>query len=321
VNSSLNQQFSEYGPRTFANLGLIQGWQINDRWAMDFGVDQNKTVRGDNLQPFNPRVPLASGSLTEDFFATSVAAAYRGDDWTVNSRVEQRDSDLEKRWTYVGGYYREPSEGHAFSLSTQYLNSDAKSSLLTPGSDLTAALVRLGWAYRPVDSSWIVLDRLELKHDARVDTLGEFESSRLVNNTNINWQADQYTQLGVQIGARYVVSTFDGDQYSGTSSLFGFDARRDLSKHFDIGVHGTVLNSWNSGTSDTSVGVDVGITIARNMWVSIGYNFQGFRDKDFEASRYTAQGPFLKLRIKADQDTFKDISTAFLRPSKKGETP
>jgi len=320
ISSSLNQQYSEYGPRTFANMGMMQGWQINDRWSMDFGADQNKTVRGENLRPFNARVPLASGSMTEDFFATSVAAAYRGDSWTMNTRVEQRDSDLEQRWTYIGGYYREPSEGHAFSLAAQYMTSDPKSSPTLMRGDLTAALVRLGWAYRPVDSKWIVLDRLDLKKDSRMDTLGEFESSRIINNTNVNWQADRYTQIGLQVGGRYVISTFDGDQYSGTSSLVGFDARRDLSKHFDIGVHGTALNSWNSGTSDTSVGVDIGITVARNMWVSVGYNFQGFRDRDFEASRYTAQGPFLKMRIKADQDTFKDISTAFLRPSKKGET-
>jgi uncharacterized repeat protein (TIGR01451 family) len=321
LSSSLNQQYSEYGPRTFANMGLMQGWQINDRWSMDFGADQNKTIRGSNLQPFNARVPLASGSLTEDFFATSIAAAYRGDAWTMNSRVEHRDSDLETRWTYVGGYYREPSEGHAFSLAAQYMTSDPKASLTATRNDMTAALVRMGWAYRPVDSKWIVLDRLDIKRDSRLDTLGEFESTRVINNTNINWQADQRTQVGVQIGGRYVVSTFDGDRYAGNSSLLGFDIRRDLSARFDIGLHGTQLNSWKSGTSDTSVGLDVGITIARNMWVSVGYNFQGFNDRDFEASRYTAQGPFLKLRIKADQDTFKDISTAFLRPSKKGETP
>jgi hypothetical protein len=30
-------------------------------------------------------------------------------------------------------------------------------------------------------------------------------------------------------------------------------------------------------------------------------------DADFGASRYLDQGPFLKLHIKADQDTFKDL--------------
>ena len=52
------------------------------------------------------------------------------------------------------------------------------------------------------------------------------------------------------------------------------------------------------------------------MWISVGYNFDGFRDDDFEASRYTAQGPYIKFRMKADQDTFKDLSLADLRAKK-----
>jgi hypothetical protein len=52
------------------------------------------------------------------------------------------------------------------------------------------------------------------------------------------------------------------------------------------------------------------------MWVSIGYNFAGFEDKDFDAARYTAQGPFIKFRMKADQDTFRDLSLAALKPSR-----
>ena len=45
----------------------------------------------------------------------------------------------------------------------------------------------------------------------------------------------------------------------------------------------------------------------RNLWISIGYNVQGFEDDDYAASRYTASGPFIKLRVKADQDTFRDL--------------
>lgn len=314
MSSSVNQQYSEYGPRVFSNLGLLQGWQINKSWVMDFGLDQNKTVSGSNVQPLNRNVPLASGSLTEDFLATSVAAAYRGEAWTFNSRVEHRNSDQEQRWTYIGGFYREAQEGHAFSLATQYLTSDAN-----VRGDTTSALIRMGWAYRPVTSEWIVLDRLDLKKDSRNDSLTQYESSRLINNFNANWQMNARTQAGLQLGARYVVSTFDNERYTGMSSLIGFDMRRDLSSHFDIGAHATTVNSWNAGTSDVALGFDVGITVARNVWLSVGYNMQGFRDNDFEASRYTAQGPFIKLRVKADQDTFKDLSTAFLRPSKKNE--
>ncbi len=67
---------------------------------------------------------------------------------------------------------------------------------------------------------------------------------------------------------------------------------------------------------DYSAGIDVGTTFAKNVWISVGYNFAGFRDDDFSASRHTAQGPYLKIRIKADQDTFKDLNLDSLRPSR-----
>jgi hypothetical protein len=43
----------------------------------------------------------------------------------------------------------------------------------------------------------------------------------------------------------------------------------------------------------------------------VGYNFAGFHDEDFSRNRYTEQGPFIKLRIKADQDTFRDLAAKF----------
>ena len=51
--------------------------------------------------------------------------------------------------------------------------------------------------------------------------------------------------------------------------------------------------------------------LARNVWIAVGYNFVGFHDEDFSRNRYTEQGPFIKLRIKADQDTFRDLAAKF----------
>jgi hypothetical protein len=44
------------------------------------------------------------------------------------------------------------------------------------------------------------------------------------------------------------------------------------------------------------------------MWLTLGYNIAGFHDSDFTAARYTAQGPYLRISIKADQQTLKDIA-------------
>jgi uncharacterized repeat protein (TIGR01451 family) len=334
VQSSMNQQSTEYGPRVFANVGLTQGWQATDKLALDFGVDQSHTVKGPNVAPLNANTPFASGGslvntttgggaigtvnssinnpLGTDFFATYVGAAYESETWTVTSRLENRTADEEDRWVFAGGFYREPLAGHAFSLTTQWFDSD-----FATGTDTMAGDIQFAWAFRPATSEWIMLERLDLRHEARKDTNQKFESSKLINNFNSNWQLDNRTQLGLQFGARYVSSTFDGERYRGVSTLYGVDFRHDLTERFDIGVHGTMLQSLESKVSDQSVGIDVGVTLVKNVWISIGYNFAGFSDDDFDASRYTAQGPFLKFRVKADQDTFKDLSLESLRPSKR----
>src|SRR4029450_6924510 len=64
--SSINQRATEFGPRLFANTGLTQGWQLNERWAFDLGIDQSRTIAAAGapaIEPFNPAVPLASGTL------------------------------------------------------------------------------------------------------------------------------------------------------------------------------------------------------------------------------------------------------------------
>jgi uncharacterized repeat protein (TIGR01451 family) len=305
LQTSINQRATEYGPRLFANTGLTQGWQLNERWTFDFGVDQSRTIAEAGtppLEPFNPNVPLASGTLDGDFIATFVGALYRTELWTFTSRLENRHSDAEDRRIVSGGFYREPVAGHAFSMTANWFDS-----AFAAGADATAGEVQLGWSYRPATSAWILLDRLDLKHDAHSDASSDIESARIVNNLNANWQLDTRTQLGVQFGGRYVRSTFDGERYSGLSTLYGVDVRRELTLRFDVGLHGTMLSSLQSGVSDRSAGVDLGVTVARNVWVSIGYNFAGFDDDDFAASRYTAQGPFVKFRMKADQDTFRDL--------------
>ena len=310
VNSSINSQATEYGPRTFANFGLTQGFRYKEHWSFDVGVDQTNTLRGPDLEPLNPNAPLASGSMTDDFFAAFVGASYRQELWQMTSRLEHRNSDSEERWSSTTGWYREPLAGHAMSVSLQAFDSTAAL------GDSTSAVGRFAWAFRPDSSAWIVFDRLEMKYDEHSDVLNSYDSGRLVNNLHANWQLNPAMQLGLQYGVRYVSSTFEDEKYSGVSDIVGFDLRRQMTRRFDLGVHGAALHSWESDVIDYSTGFDVGTTIAKNIWVSVGYNFAGFRDDDFSASRHTAQGPYLKIRIKADQDTFKDLSLDSLRPSR-----
>jgi hypothetical protein len=298
VSSSVNREFSEYGPRVFANVGLTQAWKIGAAWAMDVGLDQSDTLTAANVERVNPNVPLVVGAVGEDFLATFVGAQYRADIWTFTSRLERRHADLADRVSFLGGFFREPIEGRALSVTTRWLDND---SALGDGRIVDA---RVSYAYRPRDSRFIVLERLDLEQDERAEALMSFETTRFVDNVNLHWQLDNRFELGLQIGARY----------SGWSSLLGLDLRRDLTPLLDLGVHGTWLDSEAGGTTEHSAGIDVGINAAHDLWISVGYNFEGFRDDNFDASRYTVDGPYVRFRFKVDQDTFKDLDLSRLRP-------
>jgi hypothetical protein len=316
VSSSVNQQFTENGTRTFQNLGLTQGWQINDRLGFDFGVDASHTLAGAGSDAFNTNVPPASGTLpagsstlwqTGDYTAVSVASLYRSGLWSLTGRAEYRNSDLADRWSLTSGFYREAVEGRSFAALLQYLDNQSP----TAGGNVSAAL-QLSWAWRPVESRWIVLDRLDLKDQRVTGTLQPMASSRIFDNMHLNWLVSTRTQMGLQLGLRYVVTSFDADRYAGSSGLLGLDLRHDLNAHFDFGVHGSAMQSFRSGVGDHSLGADVGVTFMKNAWVSLGYNLVGVTDTDFDDSHYLAQGPYLRVRVKFDQDTFKDLNLAAL---------
>jgi len=75
-----------------------------------------------------------------------------------------------------------------------------------------------------------------------------------------------------------------------------------VTERIDIGLRGSVLTGKDAGTA-YSWGPSVGVSPVDNVWLSAGYNVQGFKDKDFEAAEYARKGAYLQLRIKFDQNT------------------
>jgi opacity protein-like surface antigen len=105
-----------------------------------------------------------------------------------------------------------------------------------------------------------------------------------------------------------VRSEFDGSGYSGYTDLIGIDMRHGFRERWDAGVNTSIYHSYKSSVIDYGLGVDVGYNVGTNMWLTLGYNFEGFDDKDFRAARYTASGPYLRFTIKADQQFLKSIA-------------
>ncbi|MGD9248346.1 MAG: OmpA family protein, partial [Desulfobacteraceae bacterium] len=311
IGSSVGRAYDENGQRLFANLGLNQKWRINDRWSVQGGLDRTQTVHSDAdpSTSSSTTVTTAAGGQ-EDFTAITLGAGYRADQWSWTGRVESRSADSEDKWGVISGIAGEVRPGLGVSAGVDLFNSTADDQ-----TDSLDAMVRLSLAYRPKNTRWIVLDRLDYNVEKSKDTSGSYEARSIVNNFNANFKPHHKLQAAFQYGAKYVLDTIDNSAYTGYTDLIGLETRYDLTRQWDLGLHASLLHSWSAGQLDYRTGCSVGYAMVKNMWASLGYNFTGFTDEEFSAADHTAAGPFVKLRMKIDQQSVKEM-VAWFAPKK-----
>ena len=307
VNTSVNQETNENGVRSFATLGLTQGFPISKRWSGDIAFDRAETIRTPGATPFNPNVPVAQGTADNDFTAISFGTTYNAPSYTLNNRVEFRTAEQEDKVGAIVNWERNLKGGIGYSATAKMFKTERNDN-----SELLDGDVRFSLAYRPLQSRWIVLNRLDFKFDANTDILGiKTRQRKLIDNLAANLLIDNRNQVSFNFGLKYVVDKFDQDEYSGITNLLGSEFRHDLSDKFDIGAHVHTHYSANADVLKYSTGVSFGWNMTRNVWLSVGYNFEGFEDGDFSAASYTATGPYIRFRMKFDQDTMADVKDLF----------
>ncbi|WP_294054923.1 hypothetical protein [Sphingomonas sp.] len=324
IMSTLNQQaIGENGQRTFAQYGLSQSLPVGKRWTIDATVDASGTISGhvdpgSVVNPFQPRATggvLGQDARDGDFVAVTLGATYRADRWSWTGRAEYRTSDLNQRIGFTSSLLRTLGEGRTLASSVNAYRITDKG-----GAKTSFATGDLALAIRPPDSHWAVLERFQLRHeqaDAGASSsnalavptfaIGDQSTLRAVNNIALSYrtgaEGDAHgLEVSAYYGAKFVRGRYSDEQYDGFIDVIGLEIRKDVRHNFDVGVSASMQHSWTSGTKTFAIGPSVGFSPGGNAWVSAGYNFTGYRDRDFEDTRYTRQGAYLTLRVRLDKD-------------------
>ena len=308
INAAVGYRQGENAERLYETTGLAQTWQVNEHWRLDFGMDRVQTIEesADAEVPdaltYNPNVPITSGSIDDDFSAAFFGFGYRQADWDATSRIEYHHGEQVDKWNLLAGASRQLDDGKVVSGSFALLESQQSDGSTTNQGDL-----RFGAAWRPLSSDWAFLNRLDLVFNENKDDTFDTTTRKLIENMNANYDPTGRWQLALQLGLKYVLDDIDGENYFGVTSLTGVEFRYDLTERWDAGLHTSVLHSFGTESTSYSTGASVGYNPYKNMWVSVGYNVTGFEDSDFTGADYTAQGPYLKLRFKVDQESVKEF--------------
>ena len=298
LSNSVEEQQSKDGTRLFAVHGLNQEINLDENWSVSFGFDQAQDLENSIVDENNV------AASQDDFYAMSTGWGYRSPTWQWTNRIEYRESSNSNKWNALSGLFRPVSEGLAMGINGEYRLDNASD------SDTTFYQVEFNIGLRPLDNGIAWLNQSKYIEEQQSSTDSELISRRLLNNTHINMRLDK-TQLSAQYGLKYVDETIDDIDYSGVIDLVGTQIRHHMTPKWDWGLHAQRLYDWELKDSRHSLGASLGYIPRPNTWVSMGYNFSGFSDNDFDGAGYSAHGIYLKIRIKTDQDSLREMKAYF----------
>ncbi|MEQ3648470.1 hypothetical protein [Hyphomonas sp.] len=301
VRADVNELTQDKASRLSATVGVDQTFQISDRWSASLGMTNRARIDGGedarDLGADEAVSPLADGrrsllTRNEGYTSAYAGVGYRETKTAASVRAEYRETAASLRKTLIIGTARELSDALSFAGGAR-LQAETGTKGARNSHD-----ARLGLAWRPRDRGATLLNRFDFKKQSSEQT---GESWKLVSNTAVNLKTSERTQFSVFHGLKYTKTTFNSQNYSGWTHLLGGEVRHDITPKIDIGLRGSVLAASATKTSAYAIGPSVGFSPRKNVWMSAGYNFTGFDDRDFEDAAYSRKGAFMKLRMKLDQ--------------------
>jgi uncharacterized repeat protein (TIGR01451 family) len=300
ASSTVSRSYNENGDRIYATTGLSQTWQVNRKWQVSAGLEGATVIEENTDEPINGET--APVSSEEDYTAMSLGTSYSTRQWKANLRLEARNATSSDKWGVITGVYGEPTDGVGFTSDLKHFRTEDNSGVADIQSDL-----KLGLVYRPWDRYWTFLDKMQFSVDDESGGSTDIRTWKMVNNFNANYKPHDDLQLSFLLGTKYVKETIDGQVFDGYTHLVGTEGRWDLANRWDAGAWAKVLTTVETGTREYGLGASLGYGLMENVWLSFGYNLLGFEDSDFSQGDFTAQGPFVKFRLKFDQQDLEGI--------------
>jgi hypothetical protein len=170
--------------------------------------------------------------------------------------------------------------------------------------------LQVGFAYRPVDADrFDALGKLEYKIEKNGESVSGENRRAITMSLSTNWHPSRDWWVSGRLAAKNSTETYADNNGSGlttrskfTATMLSARAIYDVTSRWDVGVLASVLQG--QGAKQYAYGLETGLIVKRNLWLSVGYNFAGFTDRDLTGNEYTAKGVYVRLRAKFNQTLF-----------------
>lgn len=283
--------FSEYrvrdaldGPSAQAAMGLRNGWALQPGLRL--------TTQFERVHPLD--------GLSQENTAVALGVQYTANPlWKGGTRLEWRESESETSLLHTLSYLRKLSTDWSFLGKNTVSLTERRTE---ESGDILRNRLRLGLAWRQTDiNRWNWLGRYESRFDED-DLEGERRHAHVLSS-HVNYQPHRQWVLAGRYAFKQVNDDNGDISNDFTGHLLSGRVMYDLTERWDLGFN--VSRLFDQSSTQYGYGAEVGYLLAANLWVSAGYNFAGYYDRDFEDVDYTREGPFLRLRFKFDENNFR----------------
>jgi hypothetical protein len=254
-------------------------------------------------------VKSLTGTATDNALALTGSLDYTASKrWKSSGRFEWRESTSDSSIL--------SSAGLAIKLSDNYtlLNRSIYSVTMPKTAGLTDRLqirIQDGISWRPAKSNrFTVLTMFELKEE-KDGTQAIVIPDRKVAILTIgaNYQPTSKAVVSVRYATKLSNDITDVTDSTLDGHMTTARVTYDVSPRWDVGVDSSALFSDHFNNVQYATGAEVGFKLRQNLWLSGGYNFTGFYDRDLSGDEATRRGLFIRMRFKFDEAMFPFLKT------------
>ena len=288
------QAFGEYrlrhavaGSEAEAAMGLRRRFELGRGLGASAGVERVRVLEG------------ADGN--ESIALTSALDYSDGGDWRANARFDVRASPrTDSALNTLGLAWRFDTPWTALARNALSLarNSD--------GSHTAEDWFQLGLAWRDMErnrSDALLRAEWRGRQGLAADGAEQQRHAFIVSaHGNRQWQPG--TVLSGRVASKWVRETTLGQTSAENTHLLASRITHDLTDEWDLSLHGALLARGNARAHQYGLGAEAGWLMAKNLWLSGGYNLFGYHDRDLAGQDHTQPGVFLRLRFKFDEAAF-----------------
>ncbi len=297
--------FNEYrldggtdGARNQQSIGLRNKFNLGYGITGNVAIEDLRTLSGQKTTVSSTTVSSTGvpNTAEPDTFATSLGLEYLANkDLKATSRFEYRHATGETSYlAELGSSYKFNRDFFLLAHGRYFDDQNVSSG----GHILSTASA--GVAYRPAWTDiFNALAKFEYKYEKNPAAAGLGENSYIFSADGV-LQPSTLLQIAGKYACKYAVS---GSRPVFTD-LISMKACYDLTDRFDIGGTARMLTDHNSESRMFGGAAEIGYRVIKNIWLSAGYSFDKF-DSDLTQEDFWGRGPYVKLRVKMDEKSFK----------------